>query len=98
MPSEAELDTISEVMVASTDDISATLGVKVGDTVDENGLDTFVTFDKIVADGISEVVSTSVWIGKENVEVTVLKTDSKDMKVEWPVVISNSRLDVCETE
>ena len=90
MRSEAELDTISEVMVGSTDDISVTLGVKAGDTVAENGLATFVTFDKTVADGVSEIVSISVWSRKENVEVTVLKTDSKDMKVEWPVVVSNS--------
>ena len=90
MRSEAELDTISEVMVGSTDDISVTLGVKVGDTLAENGLATFVPVEKTVADGISEIVSTPFWSRKENVEVTVLKTGSKDMKVEWPVVVSNS--------
>ena len=90
MRSEAELDTIPEVITASTDGILVTLDVKVGDTVAENGLDTFATSDKIVGNELSEIVSTSVSSRKENVEVTVLKTDSKDMKVEWPTVVSNS--------
>lgn len=90
MRSEAELDTIPEVITPSTDDILVTLDVKVGDTVVENGLNTFATSDKIVGNELSEIVSTSVSSRKENVEVTVLKTDSKDMKVEWPTVVSNS--------
>ena len=77
MCSKAKLDTRSEVIVASTDDVSVTVGVKVGDTVAENGLDTFVKFDKIAADELSP----SVWFRKENVVVTVLKTDSTDNKV-----------------
>ena len=90
MRSEAELDTIPEVITPSTDDILVTLDVKVGDTVVENGLNTFAASDKIVGNELSEIVSTSVSSRKENVEVTVLKTDSKDMKVEWPTVVSNS--------
>ena len=90
MRSEAELDTIPEVITPSTDDILVTLDVKVGDTVVENGLNTFATSDKIVGNELSEIVSTSVSSRKENAEVTVLKTDSKDMKVEWPTVVSNS--------
>ena len=90
MRSEAELDTIPEVITPSTDDILVTLDVKVGDTVVENVLNTFATSDKIVGNELSEIVSTSVSSRKENAEVTVLKTDSKDMKVEWPTVVSNS--------
>ena len=81
MCSKAKLDTRSEVIVASTDDVSVTVGVKVDNTVAENGLDTFVSFDRIAADELSEIISTSVWFRKYNVVVIVLKSDSTANKV-----------------
>ena len=85
--SKAKLDTRSEVIVVSTDDRSAPVGFKVG----------VATFDKIAADELSEMISTSVWFCKK-VVVAVLKADSADMKVNWPVVVSNVKSVICEAE